>query len=230
MSNVILNGINSDDVPGLLIQKLPPIIKPAQRIEVEEIDGRAGDIITPLGYAAYDRDLLIGLRWNYDLDQIIAFFNGSGEAIFSNEPDKIYTYRIDEAVNYEALGRLKSANVVFHCQPFKHKAGKTAISISGETTVVNEGNVFSRPTISVTGSGTVGIYLNGRQMLALAMGDTEQTITIDLEEQNAYSGSVLMNRSVTGSYAAFTVPVGSNTMEVTGTVSDASISRYSRWI
>lgn len=230
MSTVTLNGVNSDSINGLLIQKLPPIVKPQQRVETEEIDGRDGDIITPLGFSAYDRELLIGLRWNYDLDAIIAYFNGSGEAIFSNEPDKVYNYQILEQVDYEALGRLKQATVTFHCQPFKHSSVETPVSLSGETTIVNGGNVYSRPTISITGSGTVGIYLDGNQMLELAMGDTEQTIVIDLEQQNAYSGSVLMNRSVTGDYSAFRMAVGSHTMEATGTVSDVTVTRYSRWI
>lgn len=230
MSTVTLNGVNSDTITGLLIQKLPPIIKPAQRVELEEIDGRSGDIITPLGYSAYDRDLLIGLRWNFDLDEIIGFFNSEGEAIFSNEPDKVYNYKILEQADYEALGRLKQAVITFHCQPFKHEAGETPVSLSGETTIVNQGNVYSRPTISITGQGSVSVYLDGNEMLTLAMGDSEQTIVIDLEEQNAYSGSVLMNRSVTGDYSAFRMAVGSHTMEVTGTVSDATVTRYSRWI
>lgn len=230
MSYIILNGTNSDNVTGLLIQKLPPIIKPAQRIELEEIDGRAGDIITPLGYSAYDRELLIGLRWNYDIDEIIAFFDGAGQVIFSNEPDKIYDFRIYEQVDYEALGRLKSASVLFHCQPFKHEADEVPVSFTSTETIVNRGNVFSRPTLAITGQGTVGVYLNNNQMLELDMGGSEQTIEINLEEQNAYSGSVLMNRSVTGDYSAFQVPVGSNEFEVTGTVSDVTVTKYSRWI
>ena len=42
---IILNGINSQTIVGLLIQNLPPISKPKQRVEVEEIDGRDGDIV-----------------------------------------------------------------------------------------------------------------------------------------------------------------------------------------
>lgn len=230
MSNVILNGIDSETITGLLIQQLPPIIKPALRVAVEEIDGRDGDIVTPLGYSAYDRDLLIGLRRNFDLDEIIAYFNGSGEAVFSNEPDKIYRYRIIEQIDYEALGRLKQATVVFHCQPFKFENGETPVSFTSSETVTNKGNVYARPTLTVTGEGTVGIYLDGSEMLSLEMGGTETTFVIDLEEQNAYEGSDLVNRQVTGDYSQFTLPVGSSTLSVTGTVSNVTVTRYSRWI
>lgn len=231
MSYIILNGTNSDNVTGLLIQRLPPIIKPAQRVEVEEIDGRAGDIITPLGYAAYDRELLIGLRWNYDIDEIIAFFDGAGQVIFSNEPDKVYDFRIYEQVDYEALGRLKSANVILHCQPFKHSATELPETLTtSDVTIVNSGNVYARPTITIEATGTVGIYLDGAEMLSIDFGQTSREIRIDLEEMNAYDGTDLANRSVTGDYSAFILPVGSSVIRLDGSVTSAKIDRYSRWI
>lgn len=230
MSNVILNGVSSDTINGLLIQRLPPIIKPAQRTEVEEIDGRSGDIVTPLGFSAYDRDLLIGLRRNFDIDEIISYFSGSGEAVFSNEPDKVYLYQILDHVDYEALGRLKQATVVFHCQPFKYESGETPVTFTSSETVTNKGNYYSRPYIEITGEGTVGIYLDSVEMLSLEMGDTETTFVIDLEEQNAYEGSYLANRKVTGDYSALTLPVGPSTLSVSGTVSGVTVTKYSRWI
>ena len=89
---IILNGISSKSISGLLIQNLPPISKPAQRVEVEEIDGRDGDIVTYLGYKAYDKEFKIGLYGNYDIDKVIAYFNSQGTVIFSNEDDKYYNY------------------------------------------------------------------------------------------------------------------------------------------
>lgn len=230
MSNIILNGIDSDTITGLLIQKLPPIIKPAMRTEVEEIDGRDGDIITPLGFSAYDRELLIGLRWGFNIDEIIDYFNSDGTAVFSNEPNKVYYYKILEQIDYEALGRLKKATVTFHCQPFKYEYGESPITFSSSETVVNGGNIYARPTIEVTGEGTVGIYLDANEMLTLDMGVSETTFLIDLEEMNAYEGTTLANRKVTGDYSQFILPVGSSTLSVSGTVTSVTVTRYSRWI
>ena len=61
---IILNGTSSQTIPGLLIQNLPPISKPRQRVEIEEIDGRDGDIVTYLGYGAYDKEFKIRIRNN----------------------------------------------------------------------------------------------------------------------------------------------------------------------
>lgn len=122
MSYIILNGKKSTLIQGLLISSLPPITKPMVRTEIEEIDGRDGDIVTKLGYSAYDKEMQIGLFGDYDLDEVIQFFNSEGTVIFSNEPDKFYNYQILEQIDFEALIRFKTATVVFHVQPFKQSA------------------------------------------------------------------------------------------------------------
>ena len=122
MSYIILNGINSNTVEGLLIQSLPPITKPKIRTRIETIDGRDGDIITDLGYEAYDRTVKIGLLKNFNINDIIRFFNSSGTMIFSDEPDLVYDYRVLGKIDFERLIRWRQAEVTFHVQPFKHSA------------------------------------------------------------------------------------------------------------
>ena len=78
MNYIILNGKRSTDVNGLLIQSLPSISKPLMRTEIEEIDGRDGDIVTTLGYGAYDKVFEIGLYGNYDINEIINYLNDLG--------------------------------------------------------------------------------------------------------------------------------------------------------
>jgi hypothetical protein len=68
---IIINGVSSRTIHGLLIQSLPPISKPRIKTSIEEIDGRDGDIVTTLGYAAYDKPMTIGLKGDYDIDEII---------------------------------------------------------------------------------------------------------------------------------------------------------------
>ena len=68
---IVLNGKDSRYIQGLLITELPPISKPKQRTKTETIDGRDGDIITRLGYSAYDKTLKIGLTYDYSIDDLI---------------------------------------------------------------------------------------------------------------------------------------------------------------
>ena len=120
MNYVILNGVKSNTVKGLLIQSLPSISKPLIRTQIEEIDGRDGDIITKLGYSAYDKEMLVGLYGDYNIDDVIQFFDSEGQVTFSNEPDKYYNYEIIEQIDFERLARFKTATVTFHVQPFKY--------------------------------------------------------------------------------------------------------------
>lgn len=82
MNYVILNGKKSTLIKGLLIQSLPPISKPLIRSSVEEIDGRDGDIVTTLGYSAYDKPMSIGLFGDFDINEVIQYFDSKGTVIF----------------------------------------------------------------------------------------------------------------------------------------------------
>lgn len=130
MNYCILNGVKSTLIKGLLIQSLPPITKPLMRVSTQEIDGRDGDIVTPLGYKAYDKAMTIGLFGDYDINEVIQYFDSEGNVIFSNEPDKYYKYKIINQIDFERLVRFRTANVVFHVQPFKYSAVDDDFSFS----------------------------------------------------------------------------------------------------
>lgn len=138
-NSIILNGKSSNTITGLIIQELPPISKPLMRSQVEEIDGRDGDIITKLGFSAYDKEISVGLYGNFDINEIIAYFNSEGTVTFSNEPDKFYYYQILEQIDFERLVRFRTATINFHVQPFKYSTTEEAETIEAET-VSGEGN------------------------------------------------------------------------------------------
>lgn len=239
MGYIILNGKSSDDLQGILISSLPPISKPKRRIEKEEIDGRDGDIITDLGYSAYDKTVEIGLKGNYDINEIIKYFDSEGTVTFSNEPDKYYRYKIVEQIDFEKLIRFKIAKVVFHIQPYKYNKNETTkvlnITTETETSVTNLGNTTSRPIITFHGTGAINVTLNGRQLLVVNLnehdeGEDPDFITIDFEKMEAYNGDILRNRHVVGDYDNFNLAIGANTIEWTSGLTKIEISQISRWI
>lgn len=230
---LILNGKNSINIKGLIIQKLPPISKPKIRTQIEEIDGRDGDIVTPLGYSAYDKKFSIGLYGDFDIDEIIAFFNTSGIVVFSNEPDKFYHYEIVSQIDFERLIRFRTAEVTMHIQPFKYSAtdNDKVFNIINENSIQirNSGNIYSKPTLTITGSGNIGIYLNEIQLFQIQLGNIG-SITIDTEKMEAYKEGNLLNRLVSGNYDNFKLNIGKNNISWTGNVSKIEIQNYSRWI
>lgn len=234
---LIINGTSSKSITGLMIQKLAPISKPLMRTNIQTVDGRDGDIVTPLGYSAYDKVVEIGLYGDYNVDDVIAFFNTSGTVIFSNESDKYYNFAIYEQIDLERLIRFKTATVTFHVQPFKYSADETAVTYnySDVTTatinVRNNGNIYAKPTITITGSGLVELYIGDDQVLSMELNAEGETIIIDVAGMNAYNESgVYLNRQVTGDYSNVILATGLNTLTINGAITAVTIDNYSRWI
>lgn len=233
---IILNDRSSEEIPGLLIQELPPISKPLLRNQIEEIDGRDGDIVMPLGYAAYDKEVSIGLYGKFDVDDVIDYFNSKGKVVFSNEPDKYYKYQILNQIDFERLVRFRTATVTFHVQPFKYsddEKSKTYTSFDNKSvTINNRGNIYSRPTITIFGTGTINLSLNNNQLFVINLGNQATQITIDADALEAYreTPETLMNRSVDGDYDNLRLEVGANKISWSGSVTKIIINNYSRWI
>jgi len=227
---VIWKDVNSNTIPGLIIQELPSISKPPMRYNAIDVDGRNGDIIDELGYGAYDKTLLIGLANNFDIDQVISFFSGSGTLILSNESDKYYNARILEQIDYVRLLRFKTAEVTFHVQPFKYKVAEDyveeTISSQESITVNNLGNLESEPIIYLYGSGDVTFTLNGLDVFTINID--EDYVVVDSSQQNAYFNSVLKNRNMTGDFPK--LQPGENTITWTGTLTKIIIDPKSRWL
>lgn len=229
---VIINNTNSLTKAGLAIKELPPISKPAMRTITEDINGRDGDLITKLGYAAYDKTFEIGLFGAYDIDEIISFFNQEGKITFSNEPDKFYNFQTLNQIDYNSLIKFKTASVTIHCQPFKYELGETAQTLAaGDNTVRNKGNIYSKPIITIEGSDEISVSLNGSQSFSIDLSETDK-IEIDIEKLEAYDPDTgeLLNRLVTGDYDDFKLPAGNNTINLSGSITEASIKNISRWL
>ena len=187
MNYVILNGVKSTTIKGLLIQSLPPISKPLMRTSVEEIDGRDGDIVTKLGYSAYNKQMSIGLFGDFDVDEVIQFFSTEGTVTLSNEPDKYYNYEIIEQIDFERLLRFRTASVTFHVQPFKYSAVDDAFSFSNNALAVKDYTATQNGVTITAQNGVISLQGTATQAtefyvpinaMALSAGDyTLQAIT-----------------------------------------------------
>ena len=159
MNSITWKGVSSTTINGLLISELPPITIPAMRVKETIIDGRDGSILEDLGYSSYDKSVQIGLYGNYDINKVIKYFTGEGEIVFSNEPDKVYTAKIIQQIDYNRLLRFRQATVIFRTQPFKrklfeaYKETQTAVA-SGKMIAVNDSAEASFKKLSIYGKTT----------------------------------------------------------------------------
>lgn len=233
---IIINGVSSKTINGLLIQSLPPISKPKVRTSIEEIDGRDGDVVTTLGYAAYDKPITIGLKGDYNVDDVIKYFNTSGKITFSNELDKYYNFAIYDTIDFNRLIRFKTANINLHVQPFKYSIDEPPITYTNikqqtiaNISVRNTGNIYSRPKLTITGSNTITVYIGNTQIFSIDLSAAGETIVIDDFNATDPNGNYL-NRQVTGDYENFKLSTGVNNLRVTGNITSVTIDKYSRWI
>ena len=235
---IIINGVSSKSIDGLLIQSLPPISKPKIITSIDQIDGRDGDIVTTLGYAAYDKPITIGLRGDYNVDDVIKYFDTSGKVTFSNELDKYYNFAIYDKIDFNKLIRFKTANIKLHVQPFKYSIDEPLIVYNNtseqtieDIAVRNNGNIYSKPTLTITGANRISVFLNEKQVFSIELSAAGETIIIDAAGMNATDpdGNYL-NRQVTGDYDNFKFSTGVNNLQVIGTVTKVTIDTYSRWI
>lgn len=232
MSKIIWKGIDSDTIPGLIITSIPPITKPKMKTTITKIDGRDGDIIEELGYESYTKSIGIGLARNYDINQVIKYFTGAGELTISDEPDKYYISQIYEKIDYEKLIRFKKATVKFYTQPFKYKKNesKVTLNITTQTTtkVTNAGLEISKPIITLEGTGTVEISLNGSNIFKYTFPAGESKVVIDSLQEEAYLDGVYKNRNMLGEFIK--LEPGQNTIGWSGSLTKINIDPKSRWL
>ena len=231
MNWINFKGIDSRTITGLLISELPPITKPKMRVSETFIDGVDGSFIEELGYESYDKTLKIGLTKNYDINQIIKFFSGSGQIIFSNESTKFYNVAIINQIDYERLIRFKTAVVKLKTQPYKYLYQEQVQVYNNPTnsiTIVNNGLEKSKPLIKITGSGTIEFKIDNITIFSYTFSENETEVIIDSEKQDAYLGSVLKNRNMNGEFPILNS--GNNVVTWTGTITKMEVSANSRWL
>ena len=197
--HVIINGVSSETLQGVQVLSLPPITKPRMRTSVAVIDGRPGDIVTRLGYEAYNRKIQILLHHDYDIDAISAFFNTSGTIIFSNEPDMEYEFETIDAFSFERAVRYKTADITFHVQPYKLSATEEPATGEVSTLVDKTPYIIRRTPFGARQKGTIiGGSVVWNQLCNNASVTVANGHKYLLEKDDAYSIGASTGTALTG--------------------------------
>ena len=159
MNSIIWKGVSSTTINGLIISELPPITKPEMRVQETIVDGRDGSIIEELGYASYDKTILIGLHGNFNIDEVIKYFTGEGDIVFSNEPDKVYKAKICGRIDYTRLLRYRQASILFKVEPYKYKLNEYLTEtptevVTGTTLAINNNAEDKLKSFKIYGKST----------------------------------------------------------------------------
>lgn len=102
---------------------------------------------------------------------------------------------------------------------------------SDTITVNNTGNIYSKPSLLIEGTGTISVYLNDIQIFNIDLSQSSK-IMIDTANLEAYDPdtNLLMNRKVTGDYNNFVLQAGNNNIRFSGNLTSAILTNYTRWL
>ena len=115
------------------------------------------------------------------------------------------------------------SDLTFTCRPERFlKAGKTAVTVTNNSTMTNPTKFASKPLIHIEGSGNVSITFGGQTITA----DVFDYINIDCDTMNAYRLTTEnRNDKITGSFPSLLS--GINTIVISGTTTLVTITpRY----
>lgn len=170
-SYFIFNNINSRDY-GIIVNKLPTIIKPSKNIEKIEVIGRNGFLTKDYNtYKSSVKSVECTIKNIDKLDSICSWLDGSGDLIFSNEEDKVYKATIINQIPFsKIIKQWHKFLIQFECQPLK----KSRIDIDYMTTLsysVDRNSIAINPlsTLNYTGGNTfqsnIPIEINKKEEL-----------------------------------------------------------------
>ena len=224
----VWNGVDSRDM-GVWVSELPAPTRAAERVTEVTVPGRAGTLLLTQGenvHEGYLKECIITAKAEADFAALLTWLSGSGEAIFSNEPDRVYFASIAAEVRFSRNGNsLKTATIPFFVHPHKGQyPPEVAFAATSGADIWNPGTVAALPLITVTGSGAVAFTLNGEAAMSLTLDTNGETVSIDSDAEIITSGESIWLGEYTTDFLKF--PPGTNTLSWTGT---ATVTIQPRW-
>lgn len=143
----------------------------------------------------------------------------------TNDEKHFMLARAKQGVNKSARAHLLNSFVLeFDTKPQRFlKSGEKTLDVTERKNIYNPTQFPALPLIEVQGSGDITITING---VALKIYDLNGTITYDAESDDAYNGENNLNNKV-GVSDQMTIPSGSNSISVSGSVTSIKITP--RW-
>lgn len=211
----IFNGVDSRTM-GVRVVSYPPILRANLRATTVTLPGRPGELTQIEGvdiYEPYTRAMTIASA-GADMQTALNWLRGSGTMILGNEPDYVYSVRLDAQLQMDKqYTNMWSGSLQMRTEPFKRaSAASSAIEVTTSgTTVNNPGNVPARPKITLTGSGSATLTIGGKTLTFTGL--TSGTV-VDLQNQWILVSGTPTAGIASGEFGAF--PAGNSAVTFTG--------------
>ena len=208
---------------GIWIPAPPQIVRGEERVSHVTIPGRAGELTLTEGeniFQSYIQTVTIQMSGAYRIREVMNWLKGEGYVTFGGEPDRRQKARVIGAVSMNRHSKNTdywTGEVQFYCEPMKELLNPTTTEItSSGSTVVNAGDVKSRPKITATASGTSMTITKGGKTLTITGLTSSNKYIIDCEAGMVTNeaGTVNMTANSSGDFPV--LDQGSNTITGSG--------------
>jgi phage-related protein len=214
-------GISSNQMK-VIIREEDFIARASQRFEEIAIDGSDGTILIPLGYGQVQKELDVQIIDVNKIDDILSWLNGEGELEFNGRVSKAYFY---DGFDVNRFVTLKRAKISYIRDPFWYKVNDSYVSVT--TSVINEGNIYSKPTVKLSGSGIVDLSING---IRFKYTFTDPYVEIDCEKmKETYEGLPRSRNIEIGLDYPYLTP-GDNPIVIHSGTCTIQMRRKDRWL
>ena len=208
---IINETVNSRTALGLWITE-PPLLPATERIVQKiEVDGREGSLTIFKGWRDCEipvKVALLGADIRGRYRNALAQIQGAKTMYFSNDPTVYYKVKsvVVEPL-YMRLSQLGEFTINFSCAPFKYQRNVAVITRTASGTLSNPGTVYSLPKITVYGTGTRTLTINGK---AVVLNLLSAHLILDSELKECYFGNTAQNTLMTGDFPV--LEPGNNTI------------------
>ncbi|MFJ8453328.1 phage tail protein [Bacillus paramycoides] len=225
MFDVRINEMLGRDYHLCMVER-PDIPTAKEKVEFIEVPGREnGSLTKKNGYEDVTFKINFNLLEDYNIKPLLRRIKSwlLDAKILSFTDDNVYrkikSVEIGDIANeIEEYGQFE---VNFVADPFEY-AIQQPLEITTAMTIVNYGTKYSLPKLTIYGSGSITITINDTTFL---IRNVNNSVIIDSELKEAYSGTTPMNSNMIGSFPTF--KTGENTISWSGTVTKIEVE--TRW-
>lgn len=221
MNYFIFNGKKSTD-KGIIITKMPPIPKPARRVDKITIPGRSGVLYQEDGsYETIVIQIQCAIIEDCNISEIASWLNGEGNLILSSNPDVFYKANIINQVDYTSIVNLiYEFPLEIELQPFCYSnENYKKIFTKNENHIFNIPNATAKmlPYIKVVANDKITLTINNRTMVL----NVEDYIELDCELMIAHKNYENADNKVKGNF--FELNPGLNKVNILGNYKQVEI-------
>ena len=238
MSNFIFKGISSS-LFGILESAPMPPANDEIVTEVETAGHISNAYYLTGRYANREISVVLGIKDKSKLRTLYSWLTGTGQLIFSSEPDKYYkVIRIEKTPERMSV-RFGKVEVRFTAEPFAYAVSPTELDLTSASSymkVPNAGTMFSAPEIRfVPAAEQVKVDVNGAEFIVsglLEQAANGFTVVIDCDLEVVYyiSGDQKIDITYKSKNNFPLLHTGDNYIKHNGAVSSMTVTVNERWL